>query len=112
MAIQRRQQGVAGGPEHGGVVPRGVRDVMHRLVARAHMAGIDPGGHRLDALAIPGQTQPGDIGAQRPMPILVPEGVGKTLNIRVKPLGAGVREVGHTPRLSAYPMNALTLLTQ
>ena len=55
VAIQRRQQDVAGSLEHGGGVPRGVRDeVMHGLVTRAHMAGIDPGGHRLDALAIPG----------------------------------------------------------
>jgi hypothetical protein len=46
------------------------------------------------------------------MPILVPEGGGETLNIRVKPLGAGAREVGHTPRLPAYPMNPLILLTQ
>ena len=46
------------------------------------------------------------------MPILVPEGSGETLNIRVKPLGAGGREVGHTPSFPAYPMNPLTLLTQ
>jgi hypothetical protein len=46
------------------------------------------------------------------MPILVTEGGGETLNIRVKPLGAGAREVGPTPRLPAYPMPSLTSLTQ
>jgi hypothetical protein len=46
------------------------------------------------------------------MPIPVTEGDGETLNIRVKPLGAGAREVGHTPTMTAYPMTSLTLLTQ
>ena len=46
------------------------------------------------------------------MPILVIEGRRETLNIRVKSLGAGARGVGHTPRVSAYPMNSLILLTQ
>ena len=39
------------------------------------------------------------------MPILVAKGGAEMLNIRAKPLGSGVREVGHTPRLPAYPMN-------
>jgi hypothetical protein len=30
----------------------------------------------------------------------------------VKPLGAGAREVGHTPTMTAYPMTSLTFLTQ
>jgi hypothetical protein len=85
---------------------------MHRLMAGAHVAGIDAGGHRLDTLPIPRQTEPGDVGPQRAMAIPVAKGGGETLNIRVKPLGAGGREVGHTPRLPAYPMNVLTLLTQ
>jgi hypothetical protein len=46
------------------------------------------------------------------MPIPVTQGGGKTLNVRTEPLGAGAREVGHTLRLPAYPMNPLTLLTQ
>jgi hypothetical protein len=46
------------------------------------------------------------------MPVLVAEGGGEALNVRVKPLRAGAREVGHTPRLPAYPMNLLTFLTQ
>jgi hypothetical protein len=41
------------------------------------------------------------------MPILVAEGGGETLNIRVKPPGAGVREVAHASRLTAYRMNAV-----
>jgi len=41
------------------------------------------------------------------MPVLVTEGGGETLNIRVKPPGAGARKGAHTPRLPAYPMNSL-----
>jgi hypothetical protein len=40
------------------------------------------------------------------MPVPVTEGGGETLKKRVKPLGAGAREVGHTPR-PAYPMDSL-----
>jgi hypothetical protein len=46
------------------------------------------------------------------MAIPVAEGGGETLNIRAKSLGAGAREVGHTPMLPAYPMKTLTFLTQ
>ena len=81
-------------------------------MAGAHMALIDQRGHRLDALPFPRQTQPGDIVPEGTMPILVTQGGGETLNVRTEPLGAGAREVGHTPRLPAYPMKTLTLLTQ
>ena len=90
----------------------GKYEVMHRLMARPDVAGIDARGHRLDALPISGQAEPGDIGSQGPMPIPVPEGRGEALNIRVKPLGARGREVGHTPTLPAYPMASLIFLTQ
>jgi hypothetical protein len=40
------------------------------------------------------------------------QGGGETLHVRTEPLGAGARKVGHTPRLPAYPMKLLTLLTQ
>src|SRR2546428_464193 len=87
----------------------GVRDdVMHRLVAGAHVARIDTRGHRFDALPLARQTQPGDIVPEGTMSISVTETGGETLNIRVKPLGAGAREVGHTWRVPAYPMNSLT----
>jgi hypothetical protein len=79
---------------------------MHRLMACAHVAGIDARGHRLDALPISGQAEAGDVGPQGAVPILVTEGGGETLNIRVKPLGAGAREGGHTPMLPAYPMTS------
>ena len=46
------------------------------------------------------------------MPILVTKGRGETVNVRTDPLGSGAREVGHTPRLPAYPMKTLTSLTQ
>ena len=113
MAFQGREHCLAGHAQDGRIVPGSVRDeVMHRLVAGAHVAGIDARGHRLDTLPVPRQTEPGDIGPQRAMAIPVAEGGGEPLNIRVKPLGAGAREVGHTLRLPAYPMNSLTLLTQ
>jgi hypothetical protein len=76
------------------------------------VARINARGHRFDALPFPRQTQPRDIVPERTMPVLMTEGGGETLNIRVKPLGAGAREVGHTSRLPAYPMNSLTFLTQ
>src|SRR5918996_431893 len=111
VSVHGRQHRLAGDAQDGAVVPGGVGDeVMHRLMAGAHVAGINAGGHRFDALPFPRQTEPGDIVPKRTMPVLVPEGGGETFNIRVKPLGAGAREVGHTPRVSAYPMNSLTLL--
>src|SRR2546430_1796933 len=75
-------------------------------------ARIDTRGHRFDALPLARQTQPGDIVPEGTMSISVTETGGETLNIRVKPLGAGAREVGHTWRVPAYPMNSLTFLTQ
>ena len=72
-------------------------------MARAHVARIDPSGHRLDAFPFPRQTQPGDIVPEGTMSILVTKGGGEMLNVRPEALGAGAREVGHTPRLPAYP---------
>jgi len=46
------------------------------------------------------------------VPIPMAEGRAETLNIRVKPLGAGGPEVGHTWMLPAYPRNPLMLVTQ
>src|SRR2546426_354027 len=109
-AARRRGRGRA---QDGAIVPGGIGDeVMHRLMACAHVARIDARGHRLDALPLPGQTEPGDIGPQGAVPIPMAEGRAETLNIRVKPLGAGGPEVGHTWMLSAYPRNPLILLTQ
>lgn len=45
------------------------------------------------------------------MSIPVPEGPGEALNIRVKPLGASGRKVGHTT-MTGYLMNRLAFLTQ
>jgi hypothetical protein len=92
--------------QDGRVVPGGVRDeVMHRLMAGAHVARIDARRHRFDALPVPRQTQPGDIVPEGTMPISVTEGGRELLNIRLKPLGAGAREV--VPRVPAYLMNSL-----
>ena len=113
VSLQGRQHGLTGRAQDGAIVPGGIGDeVMHRLMARAHVARIDARGHRLDALPLPGQTEPGDIGPQGAVPIPMAEGRAETLNIRVKPLGAGGPEVGHTWMLPAYPRNPLILLTQ
>jgi len=53
---------------------------------------VDTRGHRFDALPFPRQTEPGDIGAERTMPILVTEDAGEPFNIRVKRRGAGAVE--------------------
>src|SRR2546428_424170 len=113
VSLQGRQHGLTGRAQDGAIVPGGIGDeVMHRLMARAHVARIDARGHRLDALPLPGQTEPGDIGPQGAVPIPMAAGPAETLNIRVKPLGAGGPEVGHTWMLPAYPRNPLILLTQ
>jgi len=53
---------------------------------------VDTRGHRFDALPFPWQTEPGDIGEERTMPILVTEDAGEPFNIRVKRRGAGAVE--------------------
>jgi hypothetical protein len=109
VALQGRQHNVAGPAQDRGIVPRGIGDeVMHRLMARPDVAGIDARCHRLDALPIPRQAPTRDIGPQGAVPILVAEGRAETLNIGVKPLGASGRKVGHTPMLTAYIMTSLT----
>ena len=72
-------------------------------VAGANMARIDARVHRFDAFPLPSQTEPGDIVAERPMPIPVTEGRGELLKIRAEPSGAGARVVGQTSKLPAYP---------
>jgi hypothetical protein len=100
VALQRREHRLAGGAQDGAVIPVGIRDeVMHRLVAGPHVAWIDARSHRFNALPIPRQAQPRDIVPEPTMAVPVAEGGGETLNIRVNPLGAGAREVGHTPRV-------------
>src|SRR5207245_9657324 len=99
--------------QHGGGVPGRIgNEVVHRLVARADMPRIDARRHGLDALALPGQAQAGDVRAQRLMAIPVAEGGGETLHIRGNSLGSSGRGVGHASMLAAYPMISLTFLTQ
>ena len=63
-------------PEHGRIIPLGLRDhVVHRLVLGLHAARLDPGGHRLDALALAGQEQAGRVGPQRRAPVRVAQHV-------------------------------------
>src|SRR5262249_40992195 len=113
VAFQGRQHCLPADAQDGRIVPGGVRhEMMHRLMRGAQVAGIHPRRHGFDALPVSRQTQPGDIVPERAMAVLVAEGAAEPLNIRVKPLAAGTRGGGHTPRLPAYPMISLTLLTQ
>src|SRR5262249_50696719 len=112
-AFQSRQHCLPGDAQDSRIVPGGIRhEVMHRLMPGAHVARIDPRRHGFDALPLSRQTQARDIVPERTMAVLVAEGAAEPLNMRVKPLAAGTREGGHTPRLPAYPMISLVFLTQ
>ena len=86
--------------------------MMHRLVPRADMPGIDPGGHRLDALPLARQAQPGEVGTHRLVAIGVSQGHGQPLDVLTEPAGAGIRCVGHAAILAWYPPKSLTFVTQ
>src|SRR5262249_1053015 len=108
VAFQGRQHRLPGDAQDGPIVPGGVRDEgMPRLMPGGDVPRIDPRRHGFDALSVAWQTQPGDIVPERTMAVLVAKGAAEPLNIRVKPLAAGSRGVGHTPRLPAYPMDSL-----
>ena len=113
MPHHRPEHPVPRDAQHRGGIPGRIRDeVMHRLMARRDVARIDARRHRLDALALPGQAQPGDVRAQWPMTIPMTEGAGELLHIRLKPLGSSGCGVGHASMLTAYPMPVLIFLTQ
>ena len=106
----RCQHPVSRGAEDGRPIPRGIgHKVMHRLVPRANMPRIDPGGHRLDALALARQAQPGEIGAHRLVAIGVSQGHGQPLDVLTESAGAGIRYVGHAAMLAWYPPKSPTL---
>ena len=99
--------------QHGCGVPRCLgHEVMHRLVALADMPGIDPRSHGFHTLALTGQTQSGDVGAQRLMAISVTEDPGQLVHVGGEAVGTRSLGCGHTSRLAAYPANPLTFLTQ
>src|SRR5216684_3531951 len=99
--------------QHGGGVPGRVGDeMMHRLMARLDVAGIDARRHRLDALALPRQAEAGDVGAQGVMAIPMAEGCGQAVHIGGEALGTSRLGDGHTASLAAYPMNSIIFLTQ
>ena len=94
-AGHRRQHPVSGDAQDGRLVPGGIGDeVLHRLVPRADMPRIDPGGHRLDALPLARQAQPGEVGAHRLVAIGVSQGHGQPLDVLTEPAGAGIRVCG------------------
>src|SRR5271167_1236209 len=59
---------------------------MHRLVTHAHVMRVDLGRHRLHALALARQQQPGQIRAQRPRTIGVTDALAQQAQILIKPL--------------------------
>ena len=113
MAQQGRQHPVPRDPQHLGAVPRGIGDeMMHRLMPGADMPRIHARRHRLDTLALAGQTEAGDVGAERLMAIPVAEDPSQLVHIGGKAVGTRTLGRGHTSRLAAYPMIYLTFITQ
>jgi len=113
MPGHRLEHPVPSDPQHGRLIPRGVgHEVMHRLMACADMPRIDACRHRLNALALPGQAQPGEIGAGRLPSVGVPEHLRQPRHVLPKPLDPGVCDSGHVLTLAWYPPESLTFLTQ
>jgi hypothetical protein len=113
VALQRFDHPVARDAEHGGGVPGGVRDeVVHRLVARPHVTGVHAGGHRLDALARSGQTEPRQVRTQRLSTIPVAEGTTQTLEIGAKAAVRGGRRMGHASSVPHHPGRCLDFMTR
>jgi len=113
--------GADGALDHPASLPTGGRPLggQGRLFTitdlRVHHAdlGVHDGPIPMFTLRRSGCSRWTDLGVHHgPKPAPVTEGGGETLNIRVKPLGAGGREVGHTPMLPAYPMTSLVFMTQ
>ena len=79
MAAHGRQQGVA--------VPGGLGDeVVQGLVRRADPGRLDPGRHRLEALALARQQQAGGVGPQRLPPVRVAQHPAQPLDVAPEPL--------------------------
>ena len=74
---------------------------------RPDMARIDPGGHGLDALPLPRQAQPGEVGAHRRVAIGMAKGHGQPLDVLTEPAGVGIQGGCHTPMLAWYPPKSL-----
>jgi hypothetical protein len=95
MPDHGRQHPGAGHAQDRRGLPRGVGDEMvHRLMPRSDVAGIDSGGHGLDALALPRQAQAGDVGAQRLMTVSVAQGRGQVGHVGGKRSARTVSAVG------------------
>ena len=85
---------------------------MHRLVPGPHVPRIDARGHRFDALSVPRQAQPGEVGPQRLAAIRMPQGQRQPLQEVMKPAFAGVVRVSHAAMLAWYPRKLLYFVTQ
>ena len=78
--------------EHRGIRPVGLGDqVVHRLMRCLHPAGLDPGSHRLDALAVTRQQQAGAVAPNRGDAVGMAERRTKRLDIGRKPRFTVVR---------------------
>ncbi len=83
LARHGRQDGRA----HRLVAPGGVGDqVMQGLVRGLHPVRRQPGGHRLDALALARQQQPGAVGVERRPAVGVAERGGQGVEVGLEPL--------------------------
>ena len=82
-------------PEQGRVVPfRLGHEVVQGLVRRLHPGRRDPGGHRLDALALARQQQPGAVGLRCCDPACMAQHRHDRVQIGGEPLLAGERPLG------------------
>ena len=82
MPFDRRQHVAAHRRQQGGIVPgRLGHEVVQRLVRRADPERLDPGRHRLDALALARQQQAGGVGPQRRPPVRVAEHRAQKLDL-------------------------------
>jgi hypothetical protein len=106
VPLDGRQHKVAHRSQKGGIVPFGLgHHVMQGLVGRLHPARLDPSGHRLDALALARQQQPGAVGPRRRRPAGMAQHRHDRLQIGAQPLLTGPGPPGpflflcHTPHM-------------
>jgi hypothetical protein len=90
LAEHRRQYEIQTPVQDGFITPRGVGDhMMQRLMHTSHIVWSQSRGHRLDALALAWQQQPGAVVLQRHVSISVPCGFHQALAYAAKRCSCG-----------------------
>jgi hypothetical protein len=85
MPLERRQHLCPHCGQQRRIVPLGLRHHMvQRLVFGLYMRRIEPGGHRLDALALAGQQQTGAVGPRRGGTARRPQSSDNRIQIRLQ----------------------------